>query len=525
MTLPADSEFADLDRHFARFIAAYGDGELPATAAALLSRNLRQGHICLDLRTALQLDGFRWPSLPAWRKALGANRAIGGPGDDRPIVLDSTGRLYLRRYWEYETALAAQILSRCGGEPIATKSTGQQRAIETALARRFTVISGGPGTGKTTTVLKIIECLKAAPGGEKLRIALAAPTGKAAARLQETAKMEASTLHRLLGARGESIQFRHNAGNPLPLDVLVLDEASMVPLTMMAKLFDALPAAARVILLGDRDQLASVEPGAVLGDIAEAASHSGSPLHDSMVVLRENFRFGNKSAIYRLCNAVREGHADAAFKILASGAIPTQPVPAPGRLIETMRDRILAGYSACLRAGDPAEALRLFREFRILCALRGGPFGVENLNRRIAALLREEGLDRALPVLITRNDYPLRLFNGDIGMIVDGAAWFAGEDGALRHIPPARLPEHEPAFAMTVHKSQGSEFENVLLLLPDKESPVLTRELVYTGLTRARREVELWYEPMALGSAITARTTRNTGLADALTSGQSGSKS
>ena len=525
MTPLANPDFADLDRHFAKFIAAYGDGEVPALAAALLSRNLRQGHICLDLRVPLQIDGFPWPKLPAWRKALAANRAIGAPADDRPIVLDTTGRLYLRRYWEYETALAAQILDRCGGDPIRTKATGQQLAIETALARQFTVISGGPGTGKTTTVLQIIEQLKAGPGGDKLRIALAAPTGKAATRLQAAAALPASTLHRLLGARGDSIQFRHNASNPLPLDVIVLDEASMVPLTMMAKLFDALPAAARVILLGDRDQLASVEPGAVLGDIAEAAAHAASPLHDNLVVLSENFRFGNDSAIYGLCNAVREGNAASAFEILDSGAIPTRPTPPAARLIEAMRDRLLAGYSTSLRAENPEEALRLFQQFRVLCALRSGPYGVENLNRRIAALLREEGLDGALPVLITRNDYPLRLFNGDIGIIMNGAAHFPTENGAMREIPAARLPEHEPAFAMTVHKSQGSEFENVLLLLPDRQSPVLTRELVYTGLTRAREQVEIWYEKAALRSAITARTARNTGLADALTGGQSGSKS
>ena len=550
-TLLTHPEFADIDRHFARFINDFGEGELPAIAAAMLSRNIRHGHICLDLvKGPVHFDEplpvFIWPKLETWEKAFTKNRAIGGPADGRPLVLDNAGRLYLRRYWEYEKALAEAILLRCDSQKPANPRTGdlQELAIETALARRFVVISGGPGTGKTTTVLKILERMLSQPGGENLRIALAAPTGKAAARLQETLlaggangvrqdrlPKSASTLHRLLGSRRNSVYFRHNAKNPLPVDLVVVDEASMVPLTVMAKLFAALPHRANVILLGDRDQLSSVEPGAVLGDIARAASEPG-PLQGSLVVLDKNYRFGNESNIFALCNAVREGEIERALKILNSGERPdviSGRTPPPVQVTERLRQRVIAGYSAYLRAPDPAEALKEFKKFRVLCALRTGPYGVESLNRTIEKILREERLVTGtqntyagMPILITQNDYQLRLYNGDIGILLpdptNGSllAWFIGEDGGIRRVPPARLPEYEPAFVMTVHKSQGSEFDNVLLILPDKESPVLTRELIYTGLTRARSRVEVWFQESVLRAAIARTIQRGSGLRDRL---------
>ena len=550
-TLLTHPEFADIDRHFARFINDFGEGELPAIAAAMLSRNIRHGHICLDLvKGPVHFDEplpvFIWPKLETWEKAFTKNRAIGGPADGRPLVLDNAGRLYLRRYWEYEKALAEAILLRCDSQTPANPRTGdlQELAIETALARRFVVISGGPGTGKTTTVLKILERMLSQPGGENLRIALAAPTGKAAARLQETLlaggangvrqdrlPKSASTLHRLLGSRRNSVYFRHNAKNPLPVDLVVVDEASMVPLTMMAKLFAALPHRANVILLGDRDQLSSVEPGAVLGDIARAASEPG-PLQGSLVVLDKNYRFGNESNIFALCNAVREGEIERALKILNSGERPdviSGRTPPPLQVTERLRQRVIAGYSAYLRAPDPAEALKEFKKFRVLCALRTGPYGVESLNRTIEKILREEQLVTGtqntyagMPILITQNDYQLRLYNGDIGILLPDPAngsllaWFIGEDGGIRRVPPARLPEYEPAFVMTVHKSQGSEFDNVLLILPDKESPVLTRELIYTGLTRARSRVEVWFQESVLRAAIVRTIQRGSGLRDRL---------
>ena len=548
--LLAHPEFTDIDRHFARFIDGFGEGNLPAVAAAMLSRNMRHGHICLDLgRGPVEFEelAFSWPELETWQKAFAKSRAVGRPDEGRPLVLDGAGRFYLRRYWEYEKALARGILMRCDRQTPANPvmSDLQDLAIETALARRFVVISGGPGTGKTTTVLRILERLVSEPGGEKLRIALAAPTGKAAARLQETLRAggangssqdrlpkTASTLHRLLGRGHSSVYFRHNAKNPLPLDLIVVDEASMVPLTLMAKLFDALPERARVILLGDRDQLSSVEPGAVLGDIANAASEPG-PLSGSLVVLKKNYRFGNQSNIFALSNAIRDGEVDDALKILNAGQRPDLSAgrtPLPSQIPEQLRQSVLAGYSGYLLTHDPTEALEELKKFRVLCPFRVGPYGVESLNRTIEKILRAEGLISGaqnaypgMPILVTQNDDPLRLYNGDIGILLPDPAddslllaWFVGEDGGVRRIPPARLPEHEPAFAMTVHKSQGSEFDNVLLILPDKDSPLLTRELVYTGLTRSRTRVEVWFQESVLRAAVNRKIQRGSGLRDRL---------
>ena len=555
-TLPASIErgdYADIDRHFAKWIGGFGRAELPVVAAAALSRNLRLGHICLDLAAGpadfdAEASDDAWPSVESWLAALKENRAVGGPGDACPLVLDASGRLYLRRYWDYEKSLAAAILGRCDatGEAPQSADDMQQVAVETALARRFVVISGGPGTGKTTTVLKILERMTGAQGGENLRIALAAPTGKAAARLEETLRgrnnalnnrlpQAAFTIHRLLGARPGSAAMRHHAGNPLPVDVMVVDEASMVPLTMMAKLLDALPPAARVILLGDAHQLASVEPGYVLGDIAAAARAPGSPLEGSLVELTRNFRFGDRSAIPALSVAARDGDAKRAFEILADAASPelsSAPVPAASALAQELKPRVIAGYSAYLGERDPGEALKKFQQFRVLCALRSGPYGIETINRKIEAILRAEGLiadspiPRGMPVLITRNDPDLRLFNGDTGILLPDAsgsiaAWFADGEGAMRQVAPARLPEWEPAFAMTVHKSQGSEYDNVLLMLPPAPNPVCTRELVYTGLTRARRSVEVWFREEALRAAIASPVQRASGLRERL-SGRDG---
>ena len=381
-------------------------------------------------------------------------------------------------------------------------------------------------------------------------------TGRNAARLEQTVRdgltrrgfsdllaavPRASTLHRLLGVRGDSPTFKHNAANPLALDLLVVDEASMVPLPLMAKLFDALPPHARLVLLGDRDQLASVEPGNVLAEIVDAAALPGSPLAGSLAVLRKNYRFGNESSIYQLCEAVRTGRSGDALAMLEAiastdGDLGSAPLAASQRLSEALRAPVLAGYGPYLRERDPIAALEAFGRFRILCAVREGPCGIHEFNRRIEALLREARLIdgpphlyAGMPVLITRNDPQIGLFNGDIGILLpdpaqSGApaaplwAWFPGdgESPALRRIAPPQLPDHEPAFAMTVHKSQGSEFDRVLLVLPERDSPVVTRELIYTGLTRARQRVDLWSDKGVFERGVARRTERASGLRDAL---------
>jgi exodeoxyribonuclease V alpha subunit len=578
--------FADIDRQFARFIERLSGSANPelALAAALVSRSRGEGNICLDLRTAVAGNFLRetapgtgtvpLPEFDEWIATLRATPVVGSPKEFKPLVLDAHGRLYLHRYWEYESSLAGAIRQRAsapsdfvnddllseGLERFFPAMAGkaetdwQRIAAETAVRKNFCVISGGPGTGKTRTVAVVLALLLEQAGERTLRIALAAPTGKAAARLQESLKTlkvalpcadnikarlpeEAFTLHRLLGGFPGVARYRYNAANPLPFDVVVVDEASMVDLALMAKLFDATPTAARIVLLGDKDQLASVEAGAVLGDICAAVEQdwdSSLPLSRCIVQLQKNYRFGADDNLLALSRAVNSGDAGRALEILDKASARREglgraELAAPGRLKERLREPVLAGFGDVLRARDPQTALQALGRFRILCALRQGPYGVVALNRLTEEILAEAQLIPARerwyggrPVMVTRNDYSLKLFNGDVGVILPDAvsgeprAWFLGTDNTLRGIPPVRLPEHETVFAMTVHKSQGSEFEEVLLILPDRDSPVLTRELLYTGATRSSRRMEAWFNEPIFRAALACRVERTSGLREAL---------
>ena len=350
-------EFVDIDRHFAEFIGRFGgDHELMSRVAAHLSRATRDGNTCLLLTMAPPLseeagvaDSLKWPTALEWRSVLANSKAVGGPGDQTPLIIDDSNRLYLRRYWNYEQRLAAVLCEKAASNQPSNKARAgtQAGAIDAAVKNNLTIISGGPGTGKTTTVLHILAHLLQEEGGERLRVALAAPTGKAAARLEETVRTglglvkcpeevkarmprSASTIHRLLGFKGNSVYFRHDQQNPLPLDLLVIDEASMVALPLLCKLFDALPGHCRVILLGDRDQLASVEPGAVLADIVDAAGSATSPLCRAVVTLEKNYRFSESSGIHHLCAAVRKGDADEAV-CESCGNNPTRTLFPPNR--------------------------------------------------------------------------------------------------------------------------------------------------------------------------------------------------
>jgi exodeoxyribonuclease V alpha subunit len=404
----------------------------------------------------------------------------------------------------------------------------------------LTVITGGPGTGKTRTVTEILRQLLGQPRGEQLRIALAAPTGKAAARLTEAIRpirndIEAMTIHRLLGYRPGSPYFRHDASNPLDVNVLIVDEASMIDLALMAKLVAAVPADARLVLLGDRDQLASVEAGSVLADICAAADNAApnGPLFGTVVALRRNYRFAESSGIFRVSTAINSGDADAAiaaFNEKVDQEAKWQPLPSSTKLASALRDHVVGGFRSYLETKDPEEALARLQQFRILCALRHGPFGAENLNALAEQILADARLlePRATwyagqPITITRNDYNLALFNGDSGIILPDLeaggelrAFFVSAQNRIRRFLPSRLPAHETGFAMTVHKSQGSEFETVLLVLPEKDAPLLTRELLYTGVTRARKRVEVWAVEETLRAAIGRRIQRTSGLQDAL---------
>jgi exodeoxyribonuclease V alpha subunit len=610
--------FSELDRQFAQFIERLAGGNRPelALAAALVSFYRGQGHICLDLasvagkpwpeRAEDRSQTFVCPRLDSWRTALRAAPVVGAPGEFTPLILDAHGRLYLHRYWEYETALANEIKRRAAAGLVAQKRMSAlrssanlevratkagrpatalnewldrlfpdphpgeldwQRAAALAATRKhFCVISGGPGTGKTRTLVRILALLleTAQSDGQRLRFAVAAPTGKAAARIQDELRKakeqlpcddtikaqlpeEAMTIHRLLGAVPDSAYFRHDGKNPLPADVVVVDEASMVDLALMAKLFAAVPPSAKIILLGDKDQLASVAAGAVLGDIcagAEPQSKVQSPesnaqgaLAECIVQLRKNYRFGQMSAIQRLGAAINAGDPDQGRAILeesrrARDEVGWAPLPGAGELKLALKEKLLAGLGPYLLATEPWGALEALGQFRILCAVREGPYGVRRLNELAEEVLEEEGLIRRTslwyarrPVLVTRNDYNLRLFNGDTGAILPDPetgqprACFPGTEHKVRQLLTARLPACETVYAMTVHKSQGSEFMHVLLVLPERDSPLLTRELLYTGLSRARAGVELWCGEAIFRAAVARRVERTSGLREALWSG------
>ncbi len=559
-------EFVDIDRHFAEFIRRFGgDHDLMSRVAAHLSRATRDGNTCLLLTMAPPLsdeagvaDSLKWPTVLEWRSVLANSKAVGGPGDQTPLIVDDSNRLYLRRYWNYEQRLAAVLCEKAASNQPSNKAKAGTRAgaIDAAVKNNLTIISGGPGTGKTTTVLHILAHLLQEEGADRLRVALAAPTGKAAARLEETVRTglglvkcpeevkvrmprRASTIHRLLGFKGNSVYFRHNQQNPLPIDLLVIDEASMVALPLLCKLFDALPGHCRVILLGDRDQLASVEPGAVLADIVDAAGSATSPLCRAVVTLDKNYRFSKSSGIHHLCVAIRKGNADEAVRILREQSYPdliSSEPHEPREIAAKLSKVVLTSYSAFAAEKEPAAALAQLKTFRVLAALRRGPFGVEGLNRKIEVILQEAKLIpqqvtasyAGKPILITQNDHLLELYNGDVGVLLPDTeakenpkqlwAWFVGKENTLRRFAPARLPQHEAAYAMTVHKSQGSEFDRVLFILPDRDAPVLSRELIYTGLTRARSQVELWWNEAVFAKAVSRRAERNSGLRDLLAS-------
>ena len=592
--------FSPLDVHFAGFmekLSRRSSREL-VLAAALVSRAAREGHVCLDLAVQQPLDlpeigeRFLLPERGPWEKELRKSSVVGGPGEYRPLILDPKARLYLYRYWEYQDELAKGIKKRIGREgpvseveflrqglsrifPEAKKGeTDWQKIAAFAAARRmFCVITGGPGTGKTTTVAKILALLMEQGNGQTPRTALVSPTGKGAARLQDAMKKakenlachedvkalipeRALTIHRLLGPAGNSPYFHSNAQHPLRVDALVVDEASMVDLALMSKLVQALPSEARLILLGDRDQLSSVEAGAVLGDICDTGrSHPFSEalcgeiqeatgyrlpgvktapgMSDAIVQLTRSYRFSDESGIAALSRSVNRGDGAGALKTLldeAHGDVRWKSLPSPRSLPAALKDRVVEACHTLFEAGDPKEIFEGLDRFKILCAVREGPFGVKAINVVVEHILKEqqsiEGGKkwyRGRPVLITRNDYNLGLYNGDVGIVLpdpdsggDLRAFFPLPDGSFRRLHPLRLPEHETVYAMTVHKSQGSEFNRVLLVLPDRDPPVLTRELVYTAVTRAREQVEIWgHEPVFL-SAVSRRIERTSGLRDAL---------
>ena len=474
---------APADVHVAQRLSAIAgeEDEQVALAAALAVRGPRLGHVYVDLATVretatvdveepVDLAALPWPEPAAWLERVAASALVAqgeAGGRDRPLRLVGSA-LYLDRYWREERQVARELL---------------------ALGDRLEVIAGGPGTGKTTLVARnLARMLK--EGADPALVALAAPTGKAAARLTEAVHeqarrldvpgllgVEASTLHRLLGWRpGTHSRFRHDRANRLPHDVVIVDETSMVSLSLMARLVEAVRPDARLIVVGDPGQLTSIEAGAVLGDIVAA--------REGIVRLERVHRFGG--AIAKVAEAIRSGDGDATVAALADVTWTTDA------------EGVRAGAVACFRAvadaalaGDAARALAALGGFRILCAHRRGHHGVTGWTARVERWLAQAGLAAdgewypGRPLLVTENDYGLGLYNGDTGVVVaagDGRLSAAFERGRFS---PARLGAVDTVYAMTVHKSQGSQFDTAAVLLPDADSPILTRELLYTAVTRA----------------------------------------
>lgn len=613
----------DLEVAFARLLVEQCP-DAPEAAVRLAMRccaQLAQGHPCLDLRA--EPDGL---ALDAGLAQLAAASFVGDGSGDEPVVLHGS-RLYLARYWRAgerirqaiegrlrsaTDALADPVLARQWLDRLFPPAAGaaldwQKLACAVMLGQRFGIITGGPGTGKTTTVVRLLAVLQGlaqARGlAQGLRIRLAAPTGKAAARLNESiagklqdlgrdgdqelraalgcVPSQVVTLHRLLGSRPGTRRMSHHAGNPLDLDVLVIDEASMMDIEMADAVLSALPPAAQLVLLGDKDQLASVEAGAVLGELCARAESghytqatcerlaalcgqdllaaagkpalagveagvlqcpdpAGTPLDQAVVMLRRSMRFGAGSGIGRFAEAVNRNQAAQADALLQAGLADLDCVTlagvaaagdpadrdaadswlrAAGVLAETAYPAIFAHLQACRPgAGAPLadwdqwalDLLRIQARFQVLCAVRQGPWGVQGLNQLIESRLRSAGLISAAyglwypgqPVLVRRNLPALGLANGDMGLVLpvpapgrpEGrlrVAFSGARQGTVRWVSPARLADTETAYALTVHKSQGSEFDRVVLVLPDRPGPLVTRELLYTGATRARRSLTL----------------------------------
>ena len=567
-------------------------------AAALASMAVANGHAAFDPASPRQLvdADIAWPDAEAWRQQLAASRVVATPhspvdeAEAAPRVL-ANGVLYLRRYRGYERRLALQLQriasqSRPGTgiEPIAPlfdrlfpearTDDHQARAAALALRRALLLVTGGPGTGKTTTiarllVLRIAGAMQA--GAAPLRIALAAPTGRAAERMAESLRRaaaqmaeqsidaalldalptDASTLHRLLGTLPDSPRFRHHADNPLPFDIVVVDEASMVDLPLMCKLVDAVADGAQLLLLGDPDQLPSVEAGDVLAAILAAAGDGDAMSEDDGAALRPllgdvavdaaaSALYGHRVHLQRgwrqdasldlapLADAVRNGDAGEALLLLRGGALSNVHFHEDAEDPLQARPELLAHWRTLATHADPGQALQQANRLRLLTALREGPQGARGLNVRIEAALsgRRIGsppawfLGRLL--LITENSYRHGLFNGDVGICLadaDGTplAWFfdngRGEGGnGVRAVHPAALLAHESAFAMTVHKAQGSEFDEVWLQLPRSDSRVLSRELLYTGLTRARSALHVAGSAEVITAALARHARRVSGL-------------
>ena len=536
-----EHQYSRLDIAFAQFLTQrtkFNDAQKDDlnTLLSELSYQQSQGHSCILLNNT--------------EIALIKASELTSEDNQSPLILEKN-RLFLQRYWFYEKRLAQQIIALMALTlpannldllldryfiQLIDETDWQRVAAKNAITNAFSIITGGPGTGKTTTVVKILALLQetALKQNTALHIALAAPTGKAAMRLQESIGQSkntlpcseaiaaqipetVTTLHRLLGAQPPSPYFTHDADNPLIYDLVVVDEASMIDLALMSKLVDALKPNSRLILLGDKDQLSSVESGAVLADLTK--SHS-----QHTTELKKSFRFSGE--IKALADAVNEQEIEKAWTILKNGQ---QVSLLNDNVIEYIANQY-ADFFKLVKQRVACEVIfKSFNQFRVLCSNRHGEQGVIDINQRVEKELIQQGKIRlsgqwyeGCPVMVTQNDYSMQLFNGDIGLylydkkLAKYLVFFLKPDGTIKKILPSKIPQHETVFAMTIHKSQGSEFENCLCILANKVNPVLTKELVYTAITRAKSNLKIYSSETIFKQTLQQKVERIGGLYDKL---------
>lgn len=536
--MSADLQYSRLDIAFSDFLAqrsSFDDKQKNDFKGLILKLSFQRshGHSCIYINQA--------------ERALVMASGLVSENKLSPLIVEKN-RLYLHRYWFYENRLARQIknrltqdysvpplnsiISRYFTELVGEIDWQKKAAIKT-LTQTFSIITGGPGTGKTTAVVKILALLQEIAVTKNLpqHIALAAPTGKAAMRLQESIGLSkntlpcseaikklipetVTTLHQLLGSQPPSVYFKHDAKHPLTYDTVVVDEASMIDLALMSKLVDALKPNARLILLGDKDQLASVESGSVLADLTTA-------LPEYTVEFKKSYRF--QGDIKRLAESVNTQAYDEAWKILEKN------LPSLGLLQEDIAEYASKQYEDyLLLIEEDADFTRIFvafKQFQILCSNRYGTYGVLEINKHVEKqLARQNKIHRTglwyvgRPIMITENSPRMQLYNGDIGICLYDkesaslAVFFLHSDGNIKTVPPSRLPTHEVVFAMTIHKSQGSEFEACLCVLPDKINPVLSKELIYTAITRAKTKLKIRSNYSVFRQALQTKVERNSGL-------------
>jgi len=599
--------FNDIDIHLADFLSSAGGENSPVfyLTVLMLSSRLSSGDVCLSLDD-IELKPLSYffgedetgvnqqiviPAKAEILSSISKSKAAGNPESCLPLILDSNNKLYFHKYYSFENSLAASV-KRLAEEkqlyagiasvkntfsklfPSAENETDWQSvAAYSALSGGITVISGGPGTGKTSTVVKILALIAESwiKSGREIQISLAAPTGKAAARLREAVNIaindlpvsdevkkvipsETYTIHRLLGSIRNSHEFKHNSENPLIYDVVVVDECSMGDMALMCRLVQAVKPGAQLILLGDKDQLSSVEGGAVFGDLcgstegfytksfleygskisginlpaADLNDYKPGAMNDALVVLKKSYRFSGRSGIGRLADLIKKGDASGALDVLNDESCPDVKFAesnSRGGIVKIYKDAA-SSIISCLDCSTEDQVAALISRFSILTATRKGELGAEGMNLMAEGVLfnlgvisPDEKFYHGRPVMISRNDYSLSLFNGDIGItsnIGSVEVVFQGGDNEIKKVHPSRLPEHETAFAMTIHKSQGSEFDNVLVVMPDKWNMVMTRELLYTAVTRAKRSVVIAAGSDIVREMILTPTRRMSGLKEKL---------